>query len=348
MDQTAVAFVEAQRPWRVSRRGPRRFSRVAFISLWLHLTLLALLLVTVRYKHQEEMLPPPSTVSMVFEGGSPNGPALPNPKPTTTPAPQAAPPVPQPPAPQAAVTPPPPPPTPQTALALPTPPPSPQPPTPQAQTQPAPSPTPPPPPPPATATEELPLPPPPPPLAMVVPRPALPPSRPVQPPSATPRPTAPATPNRSQAFPTPMNFSFNPAAPAQRAPAPARGSSHAPSTMDFSLAPRQGATDLSPFSMVSGAKVGPDWRNELSAWVKAHAYYPEQAAINGEDGSAMVLVQANPDGHVTSVELERKSGSQWLDLALLALFRDANLPPIFGEKEPIGFHFTMHYILIRQ
>jgi periplasmic protein TonB len=336
LDQTAVAFVEAQRPWRVSRRGPGRFGRVAFISLWLHLTLLALLLVTVHYNHQEEMLPPPSTVSMVFEGGSPKGPALPNSRPYMTPAPEAAPPVPQPPVPQAAVPPPPPPPAPQTALA---PPPTPP---PQTQAQPAPSPTPPPPP---TTTAELPLPPPPPPLAMVVPRPALPPSRPVQPPSATPRPTAP---NRSQAFPTPMNFSFNPAPPAQRAPAPARGSSRTPSTMDFSLAPRQGASDLSPFAMVTGAQVGPDWRNELSAWVKAHAYYPEQAAMNGEDGSAMVLVQANPDGHVTSVELERKSGSQWLDLALLSLFRDAHLPPIFGEKEPIGFHFTMHYILIRQ
>ncbi len=59
--------------------------------------------------------------------------------------------------------------------------------------------------------------------------------------------------------------------------------------------------------------------------------------MNGEDGSAMVQVVANPDGHVTSVELERKSGSQWLDLALLALFRDAHLPPIFGENEPITF-----------
>ena len=75
-----------------------------------------------------------------------------------------------------------------------------------------------------------------------------------------------------------MNFSFNQPVPPARAAtrAPSRG---APNTLDFSLAPRQGATDNSPFSRVAGAHVGPDWRNELSAWVRSHAYYPEQAAF---------------------------------------------------------------------
>ncbi len=69
--------------------------------------------------------------------------------------------------------------------------------------------------------------------------------------------------------------------------------------------------------------------------------------MNGEDGNVMVQVTANPDGHVTSVQLESRSGSQWLDLALLGMFRDAHLPPTH-EDEPITFNFTMHYILIRQ
>jgi TonB family protein len=142
-----------------------------------------------------------------------------------------------------------------------------------------------------------------------------------------------------------MNFSFGRAVPQERAPT--RTSPHAPNTLDFSLAPRQGATDNSPFSRVAGARVGPDWRNLLSAWVRAHAYYPEQAAMNGEDGDAMVQVVANPSGHVTSVEMRMRSGSQWLDMALIALFRDADLPPLMGESEPITFNFTMHYILIR-
>ena len=45
--------------------------------------------------------------------------------------------------------------------------------------------------------------------------------------------------------------------------------------------------------------------------------------------------------------MRSKSGSVWLDMALMALFRDAHLPPLHDENEPITFDFTMHYILIR-
>ncbi len=143
-----------------------------------------------------------------------------------------------------------------------------------------------------------------------------------------------------------MNFSFG--SRTSEAHAPARMTPRgAPGTLDFSLAPRQGALDTTPFSRVAGAHVGPDWRNELSAWVRSHAYYPEQAAMNGEDGDVTVQVVANPNGHVTSVEMRSRSGSQWLDMALMGLFRDANIPPLHDEPEPITFNFTMHYILIR-
>jgi outer membrane biosynthesis protein TonB len=56
-----------------------------------------------------------------------------------------------------------------------------------------------------------------------------------------------------------------------------------------------------------------------------------------------------PDGRVTSVELEHGSGSPWLDLALEGLFRGAKLPPLpkSAGDQPVPFHFTMHYILIR-
>ncbi len=304
----------------MSRRHGSRLGPVLVISLWLHLTLLLLLLVTVRYERPEEELPPPATVAMVFEGGKPEGPALPKP-PLEIPAP-ASPPAP-PPAPE---------PVPRDTAELPAVPPSV--PSPPKVAEPAAVPAPP------AVSPPAPVPaPPPPPMAMAVPRPALPPPRAAPPSSPSPRPVAPAPP----AFPAPMNFSFN-QPPARPQP---RSASRAPATLDFSLAPRQGATDVTPFSRVAGAHVGPDWRNELSAWVRAHAYYPEQAAMNGEDGNAMVRVVANPDGRVTSVQLESKSGSVWLDMALLALFRDAHLPPLHGENEPITFDFTMHYILIR-
>lgn len=130
--------------------------------------------------------------------------------------------------------------------------------------------------------------------------------------------------------------------------APTRTASRAPATIDFSLAPRQGATDVTPFSRLAGMRVGPDWRNELSAWVRQHAYYPPQAAMNDEDGTATVLAVVKPTGQVVSVELERRSGSTWLDMALVALFRDAKLPPLHDETEPLHLHFTMNYILIRR
>ena len=113
--------------------------------------------------------------------------------------------------------------------------------------------------------------------------------------------------------------------------------------------PRKGPEDSTPFSMDTDAEVGPDWRNALSAWVRDHSYYPEQAAEMGQEGTVRVLVTTTPDGHVLSVDVERRSGSPWLDLALDGLFRGAKLPPMpksVGDQ-PVSFHFTLHYILIR-
>ncbi len=323
MDQAIISITPAGRPWLVSRRSERRLGLVLLISLWLHLSLLMLAIMKVHFDQTEEELPPPSTIAMVFEGGQPKGPALPNPQPNVAapavPPPRAAPPPPVPepaPAPQEALVPPP---------------------SPEAAPIPAPLPVPPAPVPPAPAAE-VPAPRPPP-VAMVMPRPAPPQrARPAQrPPMAQPRP---------QAFPTPMNFSFSRPVP-QTSPAMRATSRTGPTVLDFSLAPRRGATDNTPFSRVAGAHVGPDWRNELSAWVHAHAYYPQQAAMNDEDGDVTVQVVANPNGHVASVQMVSRSGSQWLDMALMGLFRDANLPPLHDENEPITFNFTMHYILIR-
>ena len=352
MDQLVAPYPAEQRPWRLSRRGGRRLGPVLVISLWLHLTLLLLLVLTVRYDGQEEALPPPSTVAMVFEGGRPDGPAQPRPE-AELPAPIPLPAPPPPPAPpiaaQAPPRPPTPAPTPPAAVEIPLPPmpppePAPQttaeaPPIPTEPSPPIPLPPPPAPAPPVAAPRPTPAAPPPR-MAMVVPRPPPPTPRPAQPPQ-------PSAPSRPDAFPAPMNFSFNPAAPPSPSRASPRAPTRGPTTLDFSLAPREGATDNSPFARIAGAHVGPDWRNELAAWVRAHAYYPEQAAMNGEDGDVMVEVTANPDGRVTSVRLQQKSGSKWLDLALQSMFRDARLPPLHDEVEPITFSFLMHYILIR-
>jgi TonB family protein len=110
---------------------------------------------------------------------------------------------------------------------------------------------------------------------------------------------------------------------------------------------KRGPEDSSPFSMDTSAEVGPDWRNELSEWVQEHSYYPQQAVALGQEGPTRVLVIVKADGEVASVELERSSGSPWLDLALEGLFRGAKLPPLpkhLGD-EPLTLHFTMYYVL---
>ena len=117
----------------------------------------------------------------------------------------------------------------------------------------------------------------------------------------------------------------------------------------MSLGPAaKGTANPTPFSNHNEDADGADWRNALSRWVAEHAYYPEQARREAEEGDAKVHVVAEPSGRVKMVELVGRSGSMWLDLALLALFRDRQIPPLpFGVKEPIEFDFTMHYILIR-
>ncbi len=112
-------------------------------------------------------------------------------------------------------------------------------------------------------------------------------------------------------------------------------------------APKQGPAALDALGRVDSRDLGGDWINAVSAWIEAHKYYPEQAIREGQDGDVTARIVVAADGRVTSVELERRSGSQWLDLAWLALFRDARLPPFpAGTKETeTTLHWTMRYIL---
>jgi len=139
-----------------------------------------------------------------------------------------------------------------------------------------------------------------------------------------------------------MDFSLKP--PEETAGAPKPGKQ----VLSLGL-PRKGPQNISPYSVDTDADVGPDWRNALSAWVNEHAYYPSQAAQTGQEGTVQVLVTTMPDGHVISVDLEKRSGSPWLDLALEGMFRGAKLPPLpkTAGTDPVPFHFTMHYILMR-
>lgn len=319
-----------RRPPLVRRRfrfASRRRLRIAIaVSLLIHVVVGILLLVTIRHHTESELLPPPSAVTMVFENGRQSQPTTPQPQPQTSipqsipKPPQEAPGMPEPPIP---VTPPPP-----NTPPLAAPPPVVEPP-----------PLPPPP---------LPKPVPPPPIAApapeAIPRPTPPPLRspPITPPPKPPAAVKRAPPAPSTDFPPPMNFSLGNAVPRSRfQPLP-----HPPGQIDLSLGPaKQGPANNTPHADIDSDNAGPDWRNALSMWVAQHAYYPEQARRDHEQGEAKVHVVAAPNGHVTSVELIGKSGSMWLDLALQALFRDANIPPVPSGTMPIEFNFTMHYIL---
>lgn len=320
--------------------------------------LLVLLIGLKERKPPPEELPPPA-VAVVFEGGSKQGPTQPEPAPVTgeqgKPAENQTPPSPAQPSPEQT---PPEPPQQQARTDAPPPEPAPQPEAPAKPTETT-APTPPspeqaqPPPQQQALTEEP---------AEPVPAPA---PEPVKPEAARPAPprvtlALPRPPRPELAMPELPRMPEAPLPPKPRPAPPQQRDAFAPMLRHWSLgqqpplSPRSsggarvaGANSNAATQIQGAEALGADWRNMLSAWVEAHKYYPRQAIMNGEDGSPEVEVVVRRDGTVRSVELETRSGSQWLDLALLALFRGAHLPP-FPENardDETTFSFTMHYIL---
>ena len=180
------------------------------------------------------------------------------------------------------------------------------------------------------------------------------PTPPVPAPKATPaapQPPKPVTkqPPKPSDFPAPMDLSFGKGPSASRTPSRSASRPHFPGQIDMSLGPAaKGTADPTPFGDETDA-AGADWRNALSRWVSEHAYYPPEARRDFQEGDSKVHVTMMPDGRVKEVELVGRSGSVWLDTALLALFRNQHIPPLpSGQTQPFEFDFTMHYILIRR
>ncbi len=101
---------------------------------------------------------------------------------------------------------------------------------------------------------------------------------------------------------------------------------------------------------VRGSHGYDDYAEELREFVEAHKYYPREAAENGEQGDATVRVTVDRGGKVLSVSLVRGSGSQLLDAAWVAVFRDNTLPPLNDDipGNTYTFTFTLDYYLIYQ
>ena len=180
---------------------------------------------------------------------------------------------------------------------------------------------------------------PPPPLDLFRPPPALP-----QMP-APPRPTPPPRPHPHPVLPTPMAYSFG-APPRLRAVPRGTGGR---GSIDLAFAPAgRFADQLREGAWSDDKEVGDNWLNLVAAWWQRHAYYPPEAGMNGEQGITTVKLVVRHDGSVAKVQLEDPSGYPWLDMAAVAVFRGATLPPLPSDvtAASIPVHFTIHYIII--
>jgi periplasmic protein TonB len=192
--------------------------------------------------------------------------------------------------------------------------------------------------------------PPPPPMVAPAPVPVPPPEKltlPPRAPSAAPRPAtphpAPARPSAPPAFPAPMAFSLGgPASPPAERRRLGRG-------IDLSLGSGVvGAENTKIFGRSDSKEVGPDWYNRFAAWWDRHGYYPPQAGRNGEEGQVVLDMVVLRSGRVARVALASGSGSQWLDMAALGVFRDATLPPLPSDAAPsVPITLTIHYQIMR-
>jgi len=194
----------------------------------------------------------------------------------------------------------------------------------------------------APAPRAVPLPPPPPapvPVPETAPRPA--PSRP--------REAARAAPMRpSLAFPAPMNLSLG--SPAAEAPAEPPSPKPSAGVMDLSFAANVGGGDITQLHPNGkGDDVGADWLNEVSAWWIRHRFYPKDAAQLQQQGDVILRLKVAQSGHVQAVNVVQGSGSPFLDMGALTVFRNANLPRLPSDvRDPdVTLEFTIHYEILR-
>ncbi len=141
----------------------------------------------------------------------------------------------------------------------------------------------------------------------------------------------------------PMAFSLgSPVAP----PSPRRSTGRG---IDLSLGQGViGAQDTKVFGRSDSKEVGPDWYNRFAAWWDRHSYYPPQAGQSGQQGEVVLDLVVLRSGQVTHVGLTSGSGSQWLDMAALGVFRDARLPALPSDAAPsVPITLRIHYQIIR-
>lgn len=303
-----VTLPRAPRPafrWLPRRRNTReRIGRTAIISLGIHLFILGLALIVWSRNRKPEPPPDQPGFAVVFQGGEKSPKAVPNPGKFVTAPNQGSP---SPPAPQ-----------PRQAPETPTQ---------QAMAQPAPR-------------EEAP---------QAAPRVNLfqgfdlpPPEeapRQVKPtPRKAPRQVARRAPQaRDNPFAHPMVLSFAPTTPGARSSG-LRGSR----SLDLSLGLTvKGGQLQDAVPHISSPGADGDYIEALAAYVETHKFYPERAAREGEAGTAVIKAVIERSGQVKDVRLVESSGSKWLDLAWLSLFRNKKLAPFPDDMKEAEREFTL-------
>ena len=161
-------------------------------------------------------------------------------------------------------------------------------------------------------------------------------------PEPPPKPAAPPLAPRL-AFPAPMAFSLGNPIP-RPAPQPRAGRG-----IDVSLGQGGvGAVDPRIFGRTDNKEVGSDWYNRFAAWWDRHGYYPPQAGQNGQQGDVVLDLVVLRNGQVASVALASPSGSRWLDMAALGVFRGARLPALPADAAAsVPITLRIHYQILR-
>ncbi len=183
------------------------------------------------------------------------------------------------------------------------------------------------------------------PPALSVPQP---PSEPIASPEQAPDPVPPATdpvpPAPDPVSPAPAPEPVVPAAPAKPAPSPeplpapqAVRRTSPPAAKPHPAQRAQAAPHATPLPVAPqtpdidrpepAPRADPAWLAGVGQWLLAHRSYPERARRQAQQGTVVVRIAVDPDGHVLDVSLVSSSGSVLLDQAAQALVRDAHLPP---------------------
>ena len=140
-----------------------------------------------------------------------------------------------------------------------------------------------------------------------------------------------------------MDLSFGPSAPR-----PAARGSVASRAIDLSPpSERQGLSRSDPYATIRAANASADWNRGLLQYWLGHRYYPQQAVQAGEDGTVTIQLTVNRSGKVENVQIVSRSGSQWLDMAAVGTWRNAQLPPFTNEmrEDRITFPIPITYYL---